>query len=48
MREVNCILGLKDIRRKKIIFANSQFVVSQTTAQVPVMANTEIMIRDEM
>lgn len=49
MREVNCILGLKDIHRKKknhrftsVIFR--ELFVSQTTAQIPVIANTEITI----
>lgn len=50
MREVNCILGLKDIHRKQkknhrftsVIFR--ELFVSQTTAQIPVIANTEITI----
>lgn len=52
MREVNCILDLKDIHRKKKKKKNHRFTsvifrelfVSQTTAQIPVIANTEITI----
>lgn len=48
MREVNCILGLKDIHQKKNHSFTSaflkEFFVSQTTTQIPVIANTEIMI----